>query len=156
MRDAAMPGHDEEIVVREKFPEYVGVREGRAQHQRPGNDSFAIHWLCAEHVLPAESRLRDQRAGDAVSDCIHAGESTGCAKPGPSQCTARSGERLATTLPTRRAATPWRCRVARAVSAASGAMATSRPPDVCGSKSRSWYSARTLGAKPAQSLTNAR
>src|SRR5260370_24905900 len=127
MRDAAMPGHDEEIVVGEKFPEYVGVREGRAQHQRPGNDSFAIHWLCAEHVLPAETRLRDQRAGDAVSDCIHAGESTGCAKPGPSQCTARSAERLATTLPTPRAPTPPRGRVALAASDASRATAASEP-----------------------------
>src|SRR6266404_3344307 len=105
MRDAAMPGHDEEIVVREKFPEYVGVREGRAQHQRPGNDSLAIHRLCAEHVLPAESRLRDQRARDAVSDGIHAGKSTGLLDWSAVQRTARSGEPLAKTLPTRRAAT---------------------------------------------------
>src|ERR1700738_1186590 len=106
MCDAAMPGHDEEIVAREKFPEYVGVREHCAQHQRPGNDSSAIHRLCAEDVVAAKGRLRDQRAGDAVSDCVHAGESTGLLDPDAFQLTPRSGERLATTLPTRRAATP--------------------------------------------------
>src|SRR5258708_27057955 len=40
MRNAAMPRKDEEIVVGEKFAEYVGVRKDRAKHQRPGNDSL--------------------------------------------------------------------------------------------------------------------
>src|ERR1700687_1970069 len=106
MRDAAMPGHDEEIVARDKFPKDVGVGEHHAEHQRPGNDSFAIQRFCSEHVLAAKSRLRDKRAGDAVSDGIHAGESTGLPQSSAFQPTARSGERLATTLPTRRAATP--------------------------------------------------
>src|SRR6266446_7536216 len=73
MRDAAVPGENEEIVVREKVAEDVGVREDRTEHQRPRDDALAIHRLCAEHVLPAEGSLGYKCAGDTVRDGVHPG-----------------------------------------------------------------------------------
>ena len=72
MGDAAVPRQDKKIVVREKVAEDVGVRKDRTEHEGPGNDSFAIHRLRAEHVLPAKRGLSDERAGYAVSDGVHA------------------------------------------------------------------------------------
>jgi len=52
--------------------------KNRAEHERPSDDSLAIQWLRAEHVLPAKRGLGDERARDAVSDGVHAGSLQDC------------------------------------------------------------------------------
>src|SRR6202007_1634100 len=59
MRDAAMPREDEEVVVREKFAEDVGVGKDRANHQRPSKDTLASDRPWAEHVLASKGGFRD-------------------------------------------------------------------------------------------------
>src|SRR5437588_11803726 len=86
MRDAAVPGDDEQPVVRKNVAKHVGVRKNRAQHQRPRDDSSTRGfkpnaglqpgiWACrlqAKHVRTTKNRLADQRARDAVCDGVHA------------------------------------------------------------------------------------
>ncbi len=70
------------------------------------------------------------------------------------QTTSRSGERLAVTSPTMRPGTLRRCSAANVASTKSGAMAASKPPEVCGSKSSARNSSGTLGANAVQLSTN--
>ena len=71
MRDAAVPGDDEQFISGKEIPENVGVRKDGAEHQRPGDDAAAVHRMRSEHVLAAEDGLADQRPGDAMCDCVH-------------------------------------------------------------------------------------
>jgi len=73
MRDAAVPGDDQQIVIREDVAENVCVRKDCPEHQRPSDDAASARGTPCEHVLPAEQRFADQRSGDSVSDGVHAG-----------------------------------------------------------------------------------
>ena len=67
-----------------------------------------------------------------------------------------SGWRLGTTSPMIRAGMPRRSIAARPEFAAPGASATSKPPDVCGSKSNARNSSATLSVNSTQLSTNSR
>jgi len=71
MRQAAMPGNDEQLIAGENIPDDIGIRKNRAQHEGPGDDSAAVHRMRGKHVLAAKNCLPDQCAGDAVCDGVH-------------------------------------------------------------------------------------
>ena len=71
MRQAAMPRDDEQLIAREKIPDDIGIRKNRAEHQRPSDDSPAIHRARGEHIFAAENGLPNQCAGDPMYDRIH-------------------------------------------------------------------------------------
>src|SRR5207247_1505232 len=133
MRDAAMPGENEQIVAGDDVANNVRIRKNRPKRCGCGDDAGCCHarpvlgglWQQQE-ILAAEQCLPQQRARNPVRDRVH-----------PGQRTASSGEVFAITRPTRLACTPCRSSEASAAPAESAAIATSSPPDVCGSNSRS-------------------
>ena len=132
MRDAAMPGENEQVVAREDVANNVRIRKNRPKRRCRGDDAGCAHarpalgGLSHQEIVAAKQRLPQQRARNPMRDRVH-----------PGQRTARSGEVLTITRPTRCAWTPCRSSEASAAPAASAAIATSSPPDVCGSNSRS-------------------
>jgi len=71
MRDAAMPGDYQQLVVRNHVAQYIDVRKNRSRHQRPGDDAFRIHRPRGKHFVATEQRFADQRTGNSVSDGVH-------------------------------------------------------------------------------------
>src|SRR5260370_15920546 len=71
MRDASMQSENQQLVTRNEVPEDIGIREDRADHERPSEDSPAVHRVRSKHVLAAEHGFSDQSASDAMSDRIH-------------------------------------------------------------------------------------
>lgn len=76
MRNAAMPGNRQQIVLGEYVAEYIRVRKNCAQHCGPRNDTGPIHGTAREQIVAAKKRLSDQRARDPVSNGVHAIRST--------------------------------------------------------------------------------
>src|SRR5690349_6963615 len=74
MRDAAMPRHDQHVVMLEPAAKHIGVGKNRAEHQRPGDDPSRTHRAAREHFVATKDCLTNQCAGDSVSDCVHRSE----------------------------------------------------------------------------------
>ena len=73
MGDAAMPGHDQHFVLGEKFAERIGIRKNGAEHERPGEDSAAIHGTPGKQLVAGEQALAKKGTGNPMGDGIHGG-----------------------------------------------------------------------------------
>jgi hypothetical protein len=71
MRDAAVPGDDQQIIAGQHVAKHVRVRKNRAKHGGPGHDALAIHRARSEQIIAVEKRLGDQRSGDSMCDGVH-------------------------------------------------------------------------------------
>src|SRR4030095_2818924 len=152
MCEAAMPGDHQKLVFRKDVAQHVTVWKYCAKHQRPSSDSRAAHRAHGKHVVAGAECFANQCAGDAVCDGVH----TLKGSVRDSHFTNSSGERLDNTVPTRRASMPRARKAWTAASQALGSIDTSRPPEVCGSKSKSRFACGTGTSNSAQSPMNSR
>src|SRR5580692_9705991 len=127
----------------------IDIREDRTERCGKNGDAAAT---------VGEITLTKKRAGDAVGYRIHlwVEEEKIVHDWAKAQKISMSGWRLGTTSPMIRAGMPRRSIAARAEFAAPGASATSRPPDVCGSKSNARNPSATLSLTSTQLSTNSR
>jgi hypothetical protein len=73
MRKAAMPGEDQQLIVRKHFAKDIGIGKDGTEHQGPGDYSRAIHGAEGKHVVAATNGFANQGAGDSVRDGVHGG-----------------------------------------------------------------------------------